>query len=193
MTKYSIKKSELSVEGYFTQPAFNLLRPKTDLHGTVATFLSDFCPIRGADIRIDSDTNPLGNANVTYDLRPFDGAARVSIDKAHLALFSPHTIEEPRIAALSLAFLEAVREAIVDNSYARFFVQFAFHAAPEEIAPADYTQRYVSPVPGTLSSAIGSSVTYYFGQDGFQNSFNSGAGHVRRILGLRICPHLSWI
>ena len=78
MTGFEIKKSDLSVEGYFHRPAFALLNPKTNLHSTVGAFLSDFYLIGGDDIRINQDVNPLSTANVTYDLRPFNGLARVS-------------------------------------------------------------------------------------------------------------------
>ena len=106
MTGYTVKKSDLSVEGYFRQPAFALLSAKSNLHSTVTTFLSEFCLIQGGDIRINQDTNPLANADVTYDLRPFNGFARVSIDRSQLVLFSPHTLSSQTIAGLSLALFK---------------------------------------------------------------------------------------
>ena len=165
MTEFTIKKSDLSVEGYFTRPAFNLLRPDTDLHGTITTMLSDFCPIRGGDIRIDQDTSPIGNAHVIYELRPFNGVGRISLDRAQLACFSPHLIDSPTITALTVAFLNAVHEAVTENSYETFLVQFTFHAELKGSGPAAHISQFVTPVPEGPKPAIGNSVTYYFGQD----------------------------
>ena len=166
MTAYSIKKSELSVEGYFRRPAFALLGPKSNLHSTVTTSLSDFYLIQGSDIRINQDTNPLANADVTYDLRPFNGFARVSIDRTQLVLSSPHTLTAEIIAGLSLALLNAVHKEIDENSYASFLIQIGLHAELQEIEPAAYTRKYISSAPDGFDSIIGNSATYYLGQEG---------------------------
>ena len=168
MTGYTIKKSDLSVEGYFRRPAFALLSPKSNLHSTVTTFLSDFYLIQGGDIRIKQDTNPLANADVTYDLRPFNGFARVSIDRSQLVLFSPHMLTTKIIAGLSLAFLNAVHKEINENSYASFLIQIGLHAELKDIEPAAYTGNYVSSAPEGFGSIIGHSATYYLGQEGPQ-------------------------
>ncbi|MDD9993410.1 MAG: hypothetical protein OXP75_16565 [Rhodospirillales bacterium] len=84
---YTIRKSELSLEGYFSRPAFDLLKPKTALHDSLSTHLADFTVLRGSDIRIDPNTNPLSNVTATYDLRPFNAAARISVDRVQLAFY----------------------------------------------------------------------------------------------------------
>ena len=166
MTKYAVKKSDLSVEGFFARPAFNLLRTNSDLLNVVTPCLSAFCPIRGADIRIDQDSNPLGNANVIFELHPFNGVARVSIDRAQIALFSPHTIDTEIISRLSSSFFNALNETLSGNSYGNFLVQFSFHAALENTTPAAHTRRYISAPTVDSDSIVGNSVTYYLGQDG---------------------------
>ena len=45
MIKYEVKKSDLSVEGYFASPAFNLFRGNSDVLEVVAAGLSDLCPV----------------------------------------------------------------------------------------------------------------------------------------------------
>lgn len=166
MNAYTVKKSDLSVEGFFRHPAFALLGPKSNLHKTVTNFFSDFCAIQGRDIRITQDTNPLANAEVTYDLRPFDGFARVSIDRAQLVLFSPHTLTSETIADLSLALLNGVDEETDDSSYASFLIQIGFHAELQDLTPSEYTKKYVSSEAEKLGPIIGNSITYYLGQEG---------------------------
>ena len=166
MTGFSIKKSDLSVEGYFRRPGFSLLSPKSDLHSTISTFLSDFCLIQGDDIRINQDVNPLSNASVTYDLDRFNGFARVSIERSQLVLLSPHTLVHDTIVGLSLALLRGVQSEIDENSYANYFVQMSLHAEVKDVDPAVYTGRYVMPQPEELGPIIGNSITYYLGQEG---------------------------
>ena len=165
MTGYAIKKSELSVEGYFHSPALTLLTSESNLHGTIVAFLSDHYIIQGDDIRINQDTNPLANANVTYDLRPFNGFARVSVDRAQLVLFSPHTLDVDTISGISLQLLNAVQKENKEEPYASFLVQIGLHVELRDIGPAVYTGRFVS-TPKELESIIGHSVTYYLGEEG---------------------------
>ena len=164
MTKYAVRKSDLSVEGFFAAPAFNLLRTDSDVLNAVTSCLSAFCPIRGADIRIDQETNPIGNANVTFELHRFNGVARISIDRAQIALFSPHSLDTDTISRMSSAFFGAINEVLPPSSYGHYLVQLSFHAALENISPADHTCRFISPQSDNSGSAIGNSVTYYFGQ-----------------------------
>lgn len=164
MTKYSIRKSDLSVEGFFSEPTLNLLRANSDLLGVVTPCLSQFCPIRGADIRIDQDSNPLGNANVAFELHPFNGVARVSIDRAQIAFFSPHSLEIDLISRLSSAYFDSVGEVVSPNSYGHYLVQFSFHAELENVSATDHTRQFVSAPSVDSDSAIGNSVTYYFGK-----------------------------
>ena len=166
MARYTTKKSDLSVEAYFSESAFELLNPENNLHKTVVNHLRDFCPIRGDDIRLSHDANPLSYANVTYALGAFDGIGRVSIDKAQVAFFSPHLVETERIIGLSLAFLNAVSELITDSTYANFVIQGTFHCILEGIDPIAHTCQYASPIREDFHPAIGNSVTYYFGQEG---------------------------
>ena len=164
MTKYAVKKSDLSVEVFFAAPAFNLLRTNSDVLKVLTSCLSDFCPIRGADIRIDQETNPIGNANVVFELQPFNGVARISMDRAQIALFSPHSLDTDIISRLSYSFFDAVNEMLPPNSYGHYLVQFSFHAALENISPADHTRRFISTPSENSDSVIGNSITYYFGQ-----------------------------
>ena len=166
MTSYTVKKSDLSVEGYFWRPAFALLGPNSNLHSAVTTSLSDFYPIQGSDIRINQDTNPLANAEVTYDLRPFNGFARVTIDRTQLVLFSPHTLTTELITGLSLALLNAVHKEIDQDMYASFLIQISLHAELQDIEPAAYTSKFVSSALEGVGSIIGNSATYYLGQEG---------------------------
>ena len=166
MTGFSIKKSDLSVEGYFHRPGFSLLGPKTDLHTTIADFLSDFCLIQGDDIRINQDVNPLSNASVTYDLDRFNGFARVSVDRSQLVLLSPHTLVRDTIAGLSVAFLRGVQTEIGENSYANYLIQVGLHVEVQDVDPVAYTGRYVMSQPDELGPVIGNSITYYLGQEG---------------------------
>ena len=166
MTAFSIKKSDLSVEGYFHRPGFNLLSPESDLHTTIVTFLSDFCHIRGDDIRINQDANPLSNASVTYDLHRFNGFARVSIDRSQLVLLSPHAMVRDTIKDLSLALLRGVQSEIGENSYANYLIQLSLHAEVQDSNPAVYTGRYVVSQPEELGPIIGNAITYYLGQEG---------------------------
>ena len=162
VAKYAVRKSDLSVEGFFAGPAFNLLRKNSDVLSVVTSCLSAFCPIRGADIRIDQGSNPISNANVTFELHPFNGFARISVDRAQIALFSPHSLDTDTIARLSSSFLGAVDNMLRPNSYGHHLVHFSFHAALENILPADHTRRFVS--APSEDSVIGNSVTYYLGQ-----------------------------
>ena len=166
MTGFSIKKSDLSVEGYFHRPGFSLLTPKTDLHTTISASLSDFCLIQGDDIRINQDVNPLSNANVTYDLDRFNGFARVSIERSQLVLLSPHTLERDTIIGLSLALLRGVQSEIGENSYANYVIDMRLHAEVQGVDPAVYTGRYVMSQPAEFGPVIGNSITYYLGQEG---------------------------
>ncbi len=164
MTKYAVKKSDLSVEGFFAAPAFNLLHVNSDVLNVVTSCLSAFCPIRGADIRIDQETNPIGNANVVFELQPFNGVARISMDRAQIALFSPHSLDIDIISRLSSSFFGAVNEMLPPNTYGHYLVQFSFHAALEDIFPADHTRRFISMPSQNSDSVIGNSITYYLGQ-----------------------------
>ena len=164
MTKYAVKKSDLSVEGFFAAPAFNLLRANSDVLNVVTLRLSDLCSIRGADVRIDQETNPIGNSNVVFELHPFNGFARISIDRAQIALFSPHSLDTDIISHLSSSFFDAVNEMLPPNSYGHYLVQFSFHATVDDISPADHTRRFISTSSEISDSAIGNSATYYFGQ-----------------------------
>ena len=166
MTKYAVNKSDLSVEGFFAEPAFNLLRTNSDVLNVVTPCLSAFCPIRGADIRIDQDSNPIGNANVIFELHPFNGVARISIDRAQIALFSPHSLDTDIISRLSSSFFGAVNETLSGNSYGHYLVQFSLHAALENISPAAHTGRFVSAPSEDSDSVIGNAVTFYLGQHG---------------------------
>ncbi len=166
MTKYAVKKSDLSVEGFFAKPAFNLLHTDSDLLNVVTSCLSAFCPLRGTDIRIDKDSNPLGNANVIFELHPFNGVARISIDRARIALSSPHSLDTDIISRLSSSFFCAVNETLSDNSYGHYLIQYSFHAALENITPVAHTRRFISAPSEDSDSIIGNSVTYYFGQYG---------------------------
>ncbi len=164
MTKYAVKKSDLSVEGFFAAPAFNLLRANSDVLNVVSSCLSAFCPIRGEDIRVDQETNPIGDANVIFELKPVNGVARISIDRAQIALFSPHSLDTELISRLSSSFFGAVNEILPPSSYGHYVVLFSFHAALEDISPADHTRRFISTTSENPESEIGNSVTYYFGQ-----------------------------
>ena len=181
MIKHEVKKSDLSVEGFFASPAFNLFRENSDVLNVVAAGLSALCPIRGADVRIDQETNPIGDANVSFDLHPFNGFARISIDRSQLVLFSPHSLDTDRISRLSSAFFGAVDELLTPRSFGHYVVQFSFHAALEDISPADHTRRFISPGVGkrrfpdrecrhVLLRAARSAV-----------AFVDHAGHVRRV------------
>ena len=166
MTGFATKKSEFSVTGYFRRPAFALLNPKTNLHSTVVAFLSDFCSIGGDDIRINQDASPLSNANVTYDLQPFNGFARVSIDRSQLVLIGPHTLTREVIAGLSLAVLNGVQSEIEENSYASYLIHIGLHAELQDADPAEHTGKFVVSAGANSESIIGNSVTYYLGQEG---------------------------
>ena len=163
---YNIRKSELSLEAFFSRPAFDLLKPKTQLHEAIATHLSDFLPLRGSDIRIDTNTNPLSSATVTYELRPFNGVARISVDRAQLAFFSPHTLETAQMVGLSLVLLRALDSEISNNKYDTFVIQAIFHAELSGTSPVEHTSHYISSTPESYDCPIGGSVTYYFGQHG---------------------------
>ena len=166
MTGYTIKRSTLSVEGHYRCPAVELFGSRSNLLSTLTSALSDFCPVQGEDIRIKQETNPLGNADVTYDLRSFNGFARVTIDRTRLFLLDPHTLVTEKVAGLSLALLDAVQTEIDDESYASFHVHVGLHAEVHDVEPAAHTGRYVSPLLENDGSAIGSSATYYFGPEG---------------------------
>ena len=166
VTTYTVKKSELSVDGHFQRPAFALLRPTSNLHSAVTSALSDFCLIQGSDIRITQDTTPLANAEAIYNLRPFNGFAKVNIDGAQLVLLSPHTLSDTLIINLSLALLNAVHKEVDQTSYATFLIQIGFHAELPNINPAAYTGHFVSSEIHYVGSIIGNSATYYLGQEG---------------------------
>ncbi|MCY4461263.1 MAG: hypothetical protein OXC26_12850 [Albidovulum sp.] len=164
MTKFAVKKSDLSIEGFFAAPAFNLLHGNSDVLNVVTSRLSAYCPIRGADIRIDQETNPIGHANVIFELRPFNGVARISMDRAQIALFSPHSFDIDKISRLSSSFFGAVNEMLAPNSYGHYLVQFSFHATLEHMLPVDHTRQFISTPSQDSDSVIGNSVTYYLGQ-----------------------------
>ncbi|MDE0697433.1 MAG: hypothetical protein OXH76_16550 [Boseongicola sp.] len=166
MIKFEVKKSDLSIEGYFAAPAFNLFRADSNVLNVVTAGLTSLCPIRGADIRIDQETNPIGNANLSFELHPFNGFARISIDRSQIVLFSPHSLDTDLISRLSSSFFGAINELLPPNSYAHHVVQFTLHAALENISPADHTRRFISPASEGADSLIGNAVTYYFGQHG---------------------------
>ena len=166
MIKYEVRKSDLSVEGYFSAPAFNLLRTDSDVLKVVTAGLSEFCPIRGTDIRIDQETNPIGNANLSFELHPLNGFARISTDRSQIVLFSPHSLDTDLISRLSSAFFGAINELLPPTSYSHYVVQFALHASLENVSPSDHTRRFVSSASESSGSLIGNAVTYYFGQHG---------------------------
>lgn len=124
------------------------------------------------DIRINQDVYPLANANVTYYLTPFDGIARVFIDRAQFFLFSPHTLTTDQISALSSAFFNGVQHELGDTSFSSFIIQSGFHAELEGISSAKFIATHVSSEKKAIDSIIGHSVTYYLGQEG-QRSHSS--------------------
>ena len=166
MTEYTIKKSSFSVEGFFRHPAFGLFRPTSNLYEAVVTSVSDFYRIQGGDIRIDSDTNPLTNANVSFDIRSFNGIVRVFIDRAQIFLSSPHELTNEDISELALAFFGGVQNELSGNSYGDYFIHSVFHAELADISPAEFTASHLSSTAKSIDSIVGSSVTYYLGQEG---------------------------
>jgi len=168
VTKYSVRKSDISVEGFFAEPAFNLFRANSDVLSAVSCCLAKFCPIRGADIRIDQESNPLGDANVVFELHSFNGIARISVDRAQIALFSPHSLDLDFISRFSSSFFSTAEKSLSPCSYGHYMFQFNFHAVLEDISPADHTRKFVSKPSGCSDSEIGNSVTYYFGQHGLR-------------------------
>ncbi len=170
--KFTTMKSDFSVEGLYSRPAFVLFRPEANLHESIAVSLSDFYLIQGNDISINQDAYPLSNANVTYHLTPFNGLARVFIDRAQLFLFSPHTLPTDQIIALSSAFLNGVHQEMGDISFSSFIIQSGFHAELDGISPAEFIATHVSSERKAIDSIIGHSVTHYLGQEG-QRSHSS--------------------
>ena len=167
MIKYSVRKSYLSIEGFFAEPAFKLFRENSDWLDDITSCLAEFCTIRGADIRVAQDTNPLSNANVEFVLHQFNGFSRLSVDKAQIALFDPHCLDLDQISHLSSSFFSAAKKVLLSSTYGLYFVNFNFHGLLENISPADHTRKFVSKLSHDNSnSAIGNSVTYYFGQNG---------------------------
>ncbi|MCY4258834.1 MAG: hypothetical protein OXC91_01040, partial [Rhodobacteraceae bacterium] len=164
MRKFSVRKSDFSIEGFFAEPAFDLLSANSDVLSAVSPSLADFCPIRGADIRIDQDASPLGNANVVFELRALNGFARISIDRAQIVLFSPHRLNQDLISRLAASFLEAVKDAASAKSYGHYIADLTLHAALDDITPEDHTREFVLPSGNNLESAVGNSVNYYFGK-----------------------------
>jgi len=112
VARYSIKKSDISVEGFFAEPAFNLLHANSEVLSVVVSCLSDYCPIRGTDIRIEQDSSTVGNTNVVFKLHPLNGIGRISVDKAQIVLFSPHTQEVDFISRLSSSYFDAISEVL---------------------------------------------------------------------------------
>lgn len=168
--KFTISKSEYSAEGNYDRPAFALFRPESNLHESITASLSDFYLIQGNDIRFNQDVNPLANANVIYDLIPFNGFARISIDRAQIALLSPHVQTTDQIIALSLAFFNGVKQVTGDISFNNFIIQSGFHAELESISPTEFIATHISPKRKAIDSIIGHSVTYYLGQEGQRSS-----------------------
>ncbi len=170
-----IRKCDFGVEAGFTKPAFNLQHADSNLHAKVASAFSPFCRIRAADIRIETDTLPLSNANVVYDLTGLGGFARLNLDKAFIVFFNPHVADATSIISLSEtclkaveAFLSAVESTIFDCSYASFQVDFVCHYQLIDASPADHIRQYVSPLVDDTNWIIGNAVTYYLGPKGPQ-------------------------
>jgi len=164
VARYSIKKSDISVEGFFAEPAFNLLHANSEVLSVVVSCLSDYCPIRGTDIRIEQDSSTVGNTNVVFKLHPLNGIARISVDKAQIVLFSPHTQEVDFISRLSSSYFDAISEVLSTGLYGHHLVEISFHAALENTSPADHTSQFISVPTGDSNHAIGHSVTHYFGK-----------------------------
>lgn len=170
MTEYTIKKSSLSVEGFFRHPAFGLFRPTSNICESVVSSVSDFYRVQVGDIRIDSDANPLTNVNVSFDIRSFDGVAKIFIDRAQLFLFRPHELTTEDISALALAFFGGVQNEFGDNSYGDYRIRSFFHAELADISPAEHTASHLSSTTKSIDSIIGNSVTYYLEQEGARSS-----------------------
>ncbi len=166
MVKATVRKSDVFVEASFAKPAFSLLRADSSLNPTVVTALSKYCSIRGNDIRVETDTNPIGNAGVVYDLRPLNGFSRVSLDRATILFVDPHTQETQLLTDLSQAFLHAVQECVDDSLYEAFQVTYSLHAQLDTLSPANYVQNFVASLPDDGGPVIGNAVTYIFGQQG---------------------------
>ncbi len=165
MIKYTVRKSYLSIEGFFAEPAFKLFRENSDWLDDLTSCLAQFGTIRGADIRIDQYTNPLSNANVEFELHQFNGFSRLSVDKAQIALFDPHYLDLDRISHLSSSFFSAANKVLLPSTYGHYIVNYNFHGFLENISPADHTRKFVATLSHNNSnSVIGNSVTYYFGQ-----------------------------
>ena len=164
VSKYSVAESDLSVEG-FSEPAFSLLNADSNVLKAVTPNLSSFSHIRGANIRIEQDSNPIANANATFDLHALDGYARISIDRAQIPLFSPHSFDKDVISNLSSSFFDAVNQELQSCAYGHHLVQFSFHAALESGSPEEHTRGFVRAIPEDSDKGIGNSVTYYFGKN----------------------------
>ena len=161
---YSTKRSHRS--RFFSESAFNFFRPDSHLHDTVVKSLSGFCSIRGNDIRVETDSNPISNMSINYDLRPFNGFAKVNLDGSHVYLVNPHTVPTSQVVGLSEAFFLAIRELLITNQFDNFQVHHSFHAQLEGMAPADHVRNFVVPLTDNFAAAVGNAVTYYLGQDG---------------------------
>ncbi len=170
-----IRKCDFGIEAEFAKSAFNLQRADSDLHTTVVSAFAPFCRIRADDIRIETDTLPLSNANVVYDLAGLGGFARLNLDKAFIVFFNPHVGDATSITSLSEtcleavgAFLSAVESVIPDCAYGSFQVQFMCHYELIDSSPADHIRQYVSPLQDDTNRVIGSAVTYHLGPKGPQ-------------------------
>ena len=168
MHEHIVKKNDLFVQAEFSKPAFSLLRPDPALHQTVANALSPFCSIRGDGIRIESDTLPLGNANVLYDLDSLEGFARVWLDKAQAVFFNPPLVDAmPKTRLIVMqTFLQALHDFLIDNSFNTFQAQITRHLQLQNSSPAEHIQRYVRPLSEVSDIVIGNAVSYHFGSEG---------------------------
>ncbi|MDD9992728.1 MAG: hypothetical protein OXP75_13090, partial [Rhodospirillales bacterium] len=82
-----------------------------------------------------------------------------------LPFYSPHTLDNEIIVGLCKATFNAVESDLSESSYESYILQTAFHAEIEGASPIQYTSKYASPLCDDVPSTIGSSVTYYFGQE----------------------------
>ena len=168
MIGYETKKSNLSIKGFFTEPAFRLFHSNNDSIEVVTRCLSRYCKVQGKNIRINQNGDSLGHSNITFDLYHFNAIAKIFLDKYQIDFFDTHIpslLSFEDISNLSTSFFSTLTHEEHCTATTSYTIQLIFHAKLDNLTAIEHNSKFVNPpLETSFNNSSGTAVCYYFGQ-----------------------------
>jgi hypothetical protein len=165
MAELDIKQSDLSVEMRYTNPAFSLLRPGSNLHENMFAHLSEFGLNKVGDIRIEGDFQNPSQTNAVYSLGGLNVHVRVWLDRLETFFLQPAMVDRESIKQIPLLALAALHASCSSLTLASYTIACSAHCGVKDIGVAKFTKRYVGNIPNGVGPVTGGGVVFYFGPE----------------------------